>query len=213
MIKIFVTDDQELYLEGLCLLLDKQPGLKVVGSCRSGNALLSQIPSLDIDVLLLDVNLPDIEEEVLLKGIREQKPDLKVLYLTMMRGTRYIHKLTKLGIQGYLLKNAGIEELKKAIETVASGQQFFSREVNIADDDDFRNTITIGDRQIGEILSKREIEILKLICKEFSNAEIAGKLFLSISTVETHRKNLISKLGVNNTVGLVKFAIKNNLID
>ena len=87
-------------------------------------------------------------------------------------------------------------------------------QVNISDaDHDFRNTITIDDKQINEILSKREVEILKLICKEFSNAEIAEKLFLSISTVETHRKNLIAKLGVNNTVGLVKFALKNNLID
>ena len=120
----------------------------------------------------------------------------------------------KYGIQGYLLKNAGIEELKTALKAVANGGTYFSKQINITDaESDFRNTITIDDNLVGEVLSKREIEILKLICKEFSNAEIAKKLFLSVSTVETHRKNLIAKLGVNNTVGLVKFAIKNNLIE
>ncbi len=214
MIKVFVTDDHELYMEGLCLLLGKQPDMIVSGCCQTGKALLEKLPSLEIDVLLLDVNLPDMEEEVLLQQIRRIRPELKVLYLTMMRGTRYIHKLTRYGLQGYLLKNAGTEELKLAIQTVAGGGQYFSKEINITDaDSDFRNTITIEDKQVSEILSKREIEILKLICKEFSNAEIAEKLFLSISTVETHRKNLIAKLGVNNTVGLVKFALRNNMID
>jgi DNA-binding NarL/FixJ family response regulator len=214
MIKVFVTDDHELYLEGLCLLLKKQEGIEVVGSCLNAEELLKNLSNRQIDILLLDVHLPDMEEEEVLKKIRQIKPDLKVLYLTMMRGTRYIHKLMKYGLQGYLLKNAGIEELKSAIQTVAGGGTYYSKEINIMDvSNDFRNTITIDDKQVDEILSKREIEILKLICKEYSNAEIADKLFLSISTVETHRKNLISKLGVNNTVGLVKFAIKNKLID
>lgn len=214
MIKVFVTDDHELYLEGVCLLLNKQEGISVVGHCLSGKELLQRLPITDIDILLLDVHLPDMEEEELIISIRQIKPEIKILYLTMMRGTRYIHKLIKYGVQGYLLKNAGIEELKNALLTIGNGGQYFSKEVNITDaDTDFRNTITIEDKQVNEILSKREIEILKLICKEFSNAEIAEKLFLSISTVETHRKNLIAKLGVNNTVGLVKFAIKNNIID
>jgi DNA-binding NarL/FixJ family response regulator len=214
MIKVFVTDDHELYLEGVCLLLNKQEGISVVGHCLSGRELLQQLPITDIDILLLDVHLPDMEEEELIISIRQIKPNIKILYLTMMRGTRYIHKLIKYGVQGYLLKNVSIDELKNALLTIGNGGQYFSKEVNITDaETDFRNTITIEDKQINEILSKREIEILKLICKEFSNAEIAEKLFLSISTVETHRKNLIAKLGVNNTVGLVKFAIKNNIID
>lgn len=214
MTKVFVTDDHELYLEGLCLLLKKQEGVEVVGSSLNAKDLLAKLPSLSIDILLLDVHLPDMEEEELLRRIREIKPEQKVLYLTMMRGTRYIHRLVKYGVQGYLLKNAGIEELKTAIHTIRGGGTYYSKEINIIDSaGDFRNTITIEDKQVNEILSKREIEILRLICKEFSNQEIAEKLFLSISTVETHRKNLIAKLGVNNTVGLVKFAIKNNLVD
>src|SRR5688572_7436411 len=214
MIKLHITDDQELYLEGLTLLLNKQEGMSVTGTSLSGLQLLEKLPELDVDVLLLDVHLNDINEEELVIKIRAQKPTLKIIYLTMMRGTRFIHKLVKHRIQGYVLKNASIEELKEAIRIVSEGGEYFSKEINITDtDQDFRLTITVDDKKVDEILSKREIEILTLICKEFSNAEIAAKLFLSISTVETHRKNLIAKLGVNNTVGLVKYALKNKLIE
>jgi len=214
MLKVFITDDHELYLEGLVLLLNKQPGIEVIGSAFTGESLMNQLPNKDIDILLLDVHLPDIGEEELLQKIREIQPSLKILYLTIMRGTRYIHRLLKYEIQGYLLKNTNITELTKALETVGEGNKYFSKEINILDtNQDFRNTVTIEDKKVDEILSKREIEVLTLICKEYSNSEIAKKLFLSVSTVETHRKNLIAKLGVNNTVGLVKFALKNKLID
>jgi two-component system response regulator NreC len=214
MIRVFITDDHEIYLEGLSLLLGKQEGIEVVGTCTSGKALLGQVQGLQADILLLDVYLPDLGEEEILQQIRAARPDLRVIYLTLLRGTRYIHKLSKYNIQGYVLKNASLEELLRALRAVQGGGSYFSKDIHIGDrDEDFRNTITIEDKQIDEILSRRELEVLRLICKEFSNAEIADKLFLSVSTVETHRKNLIAKLGVNNTVGLVKFALRNNLID
>jgi two-component system, NarL family, response regulator NreC len=194
--------------------LNKQPGIQVVGSALTGKELLQKLPELQVDILLLDVHLPDTGEEELLKKIRTAHPELKILYLTIMRGTRYIHKLIRHDIHGYILKNTSIEELVKALKNVSEGKKYFSKEINIIDtDQDFRNTVTIEDKKVDEILSKREIEVLTLICKEYSNSEIAEKLFLSVSTVETHRKNLIAKLGVNNTVGLVKFALRNNLIE
>jgi two-component system response regulator NreC len=214
MVRVFITDDHEIYLEGLSLLLGKQDDIEVIGIASSGLQLLAEIEKLQADILLLDVYLPDIGEEELLQQIRALRPGLKIIYLTLLRGTRYIHKLTKHTIQGYVLKNASLDELLTAIRTVGDGGSYFSKDVHIGDrDEDFRHTITIEDKQIDEILSRRELEVLRLICKEYSNAEIAEKLFLSVSTVETHRKNLIAKLGVNNTVGLVKFALRHKLID
>jgi len=214
MIRVFITDDHEIYLEGLALLLGKQDGIEVIGTATSGKELLGQVQNLQADVLLLDVYLPDLGEEEILQQIRAIRPDLRIIYLTLLRGTRYIHKLSRYNIQGYVLKNASLDELLMALKTVQDGGSYFSKDIHIGDrDEDFRNTITIEDKQIDEILSRRELEVLRLICKEYSNAEIADKLFLSVSTVETHRKNLIAKLGVNNTVGLVKFALRNNLID
>jgi two-component system response regulator NreC len=196
MIRVFITDDHEIYLEGLALLLSKQEGIEVTGTATSGKELLGCVQKgLAADILLLDVYLC-------------------IIYLTLLRGTRYVHKLAKYNIQGYVLKNASLDELLGALRSVHDGGRYFSKDIHIGDrDEDFRNTITIEDRQIDEILSRRELEVLRLICKEYSNAEIAEKLFLSVSTVETHRKNLIAKLGVNNTVGLVKFALRNNLTD
>jgi two-component system response regulator NreC len=214
MIRVFITDDHEIYLEGLSLLLSKQNGIEVIGTATTGKQLLDQVHDLKADILLLDVYLPDLGEEEILQQIRAARPDLRIIYLTLLRGTRYIHKLSKYNIQGYVLKNASLDELMQALKVVNDGGTFFSKDIHIGDrDEDFRNTITIEDKQIDEILSRRELEVLRLICKEYSNAEIAEKLFLSVSTVETHRKNLIAKLGVNNTVGLVKFALRNNLID
>jgi two-component system response regulator NreC len=214
MVRVFITDDHEIYLEGLSLLLGKQDDIEVIGTAATGQQLLGEIQAMQADILLLDVYLPDIGEEDLLQQIRVLRPDLKIIYLTLLRGTRYIHKLTKHTIQGYVLKNASLDELLSALRTVGDGGSYFSKDVHIGDrDEDFRHTITIEDKQIDEILSRRELEVLRLICKEYSNAEIAEKLFLSVSTVETHRKNLIAKLGVNNTVGLVKFALRHKLID
>jgi two-component system, NarL family, response regulator NreC len=215
MIRVFITDDHEIYLEGLALLLNKQEGIEVTGTATSGKELLGCVQKgLDADVLLLDVYLPDMPEEEIIQQIRSAYPDLRIVYLTLLRGTRYVHKLAKYNIQGYILKNASLDELVGALRSVHDGGRYFSKDIHIGDrDEDFRNTITIEDRQIDEILSRRELEVLRLICKEYSNAEIAEKLFLSVSTVETHRKNLIAKLGVNNTVGLVKFALRNNLTD
>lgn len=213
MIKIFITDDHELYSEGLTLLLNRESDIEVIGTANTPEQLKSALDSQVFDILLMDVHMPGSDEEELLKYIRSKHPNLKIIYLSVMRGTRYIHRLAKHQIQGYLLKDTKVKDLADAIRQVYNGGTSFSEDVNIVDKSlEFRGTISIEGKRIDDILSKREIEILILICQEFSNAQIAEKLFLSVSTIETHRKNLIAKLGVSNTVGLVKFALKNNLI-
>jgi DNA-binding NarL/FixJ family response regulator len=215
MAKVYIVEDHEMYLEGLTLLLGKYPDIEVAGSSRNGQSFLEMLPSLSDDfILLLDVHLPDTEPEELMIKVRETHPQMRIIFLTLMRGTRFIHKLMKYNIQGYILKSAPIEELIQAIKVVAEGGTFFTKDIDIsAKTDDARNMLTIDAKKVDEILTKREQEILQLVCKEFSNAEIAEKLFLSIGTVETHRKRIIAKLGVNNTVGLVKFAVRHGLIN
>lgn len=213
MINLCIVDDHEMYLEGLALLLQKQPDIQVGATVGNGKSLLEKLSGSSFDILLLDVHLPDTNEEELLISIRKSIPHQKIIYLTLMRGTRFVHKLMRHNIQGYVLKNAPTDELVNAIREVSNGGTWFSKDIDIIADEDFRSTLTLPERRANDILSKRETEILTLICKEFSNAEIAERLFLSVSTIETHRKNIIAKLGVNNTVGLVRFALRNKLIE
>ncbi|MBL7701802.1 MAG: response regulator transcription factor [Ferruginibacter sp.] len=213
-VQIFICDDHEMHLEGTSLLLKDKEGVQVTGMASTGSMLLQKLPGTACDILLLDVNLPDYKPEQLLPEIRKLAPALKIIYLTMMRGTRNVHKLISKNIQGYILKSAPVHELLGAIKTVATGGTYFSEEINIlTEENDHRNTISLDDNKVNEILTKREVEILKLICSEFSNSEIAARLFISVGTVDTHRKNIMGKLGVNNTVGMVRFALKNNLLD
>ena len=209
--KIFVLDDHEIFLNGLVKLLEDT--FDVRGSFTCSEDLLRALNTETVEVLVLDVQLPEISAEELLQKIRTDYPSQKIIYLTLLRGTRMIQKLQKFGIQGYVLKNAPTEELLKGIKSVADGQTYFSKEIDsINNDDDLKNTLTFPDNKVEDILSPREVEILKLVCEEMSSSEIAAKLFLSVSTVDTHRKNILIKLGVSNTVGLVKYALKHQLL-
>lgn len=209
--KIYILDDHEIFLNGLVKLLEDT--FEIKGSFTKSEDLLQALTIETVEVLVLDVQLPEISAEDLLQRIRADFPTQKIIYLTLLRGTRMIQKLQKFGIQGYVLKNAPTEELLKGIKAVADGQTYFSKEIDsINNDNDLKNTLTFPGNKVEDILSPREVEILKLVCEEMSSSEIAAKLFLSVSTVDTHRKNILIKLGVSNTVGLVKYALKHQLL-
>ncbi len=213
MIKIALVDDHEIFLKGLHKLLSESPEWVIVGTFSNGKSFLNALPSLEMDLLVLDIQLPDIEPENFIRTIRNLHPKVAVLYLTMMRGTRLLHRLEKYDIQGYVLKDAPVEELRHAIRTVASGGVYFGESITDIDKITAVNTTTTPANKLSGLLSPRECEILQLICQELSSAEIGEKLFLSTGTVDTHRRNILVKLGVNNTVGLVKFAIQNGLLN
>lgn len=208
--QIVILDDHEIFLKGLEKLLGNQPTLQLVATFSDGKSLINALPNLKTDMLILDLQLPDISAEDLLQQIKVINPQIPILYLTMMRGSRIRHRIEKMGANGYILKDASVEELLKAINLVAGGKTYFLEETELKDDE--KNTVTFAPSKVHELLSKREIEILKLVCAEYSSAEIGEKLFLSTGTVDTHRRNILVKLGVNNTVGLVKFALQNGLI-
>lgn len=212
--RLIILDDHEIFSKGLRLLLEKQGDIEVAATAASASQLLQTIQQTPFDILLLDVQVPDMEPEELLKQIRTLYPSAKIIYLTMMRGTRYVHRLMRLNIQGYILKDAPAEELVQAVRTVHSGGNYFSPAIDISDNgEEVKQTIIINSNKIEQILTKREVEVLKLICKEYTNPDIAKKLFLSVDTVNSHRKNIFLKLGVNNTAGLVKYALQAGLIE
>ena len=215
MIRICLVDDHELLLRGLAMIIDTQSDLKVTHTCASGQELLDFLmDNLDIDLVLMDVNLPDIEPDDLLAKIRALYPSLPIIYLTIMRGSRTFLRLQKFSFQGYLLKDTSYEEVFQAIRTVSEGGTYYSKsiELDFAKDQSIHESGFVN-KSSGVILSKREKEILTLICQEYSSAQIANKLFISVSTVDTHRQNIMIKLGVSNTVGLVKYAINYRLIE
>ena len=209
MIEICLVDDHELLLNGMASILSSQQDFSVKYTFTKGAQLLES--DFNFDLLILDVNLKDIETEDLLKKVRNIHKNFPILYLTILRGQRVFHKLAKHNIQGYILKDIAYEELFEAIRTIAKGGTYFTKDIAL----DFEKDQSIHEKAFvnqSVTLSPREAEILKMICDEYSSSQIADKLFISSKTVDTHRQNLMIKLGVNNTVGLVKYAFQNQLL-
>jgi two-component system response regulator NreC len=214
-IRIALADDHPLYLEGLELLLNSSKEAKVVAKASDGIEAIQMISTTDFDVLLLDLHLPGKSGIEIAEVLHKEGMNHKIIMLTMQRGGRYIDKLKKLGVRGYLLKSTSLEILLDAIKTVVADGEAFPEELKEYDHDEairLKSSAIVLETP-NEQLTDREKEILVLVCKEYSSAEIAKKLFISTGTVDTHRKNLLVKLGVTNTVGLVKYAIRHNLLD
>jgi DNA-binding NarL/FixJ family response regulator len=175
--------------------------------------LLEVLESKSCDIILMDINMPEMDGVEATKQVKAKYPSIKILMLTMFSNREYIEKLLRAGADGYLLKNTGKEELQEAIDNIINGESYFSKEVTERIMEGLqKKKIAEKNTYIVE-LTEREIEVLKLIVQEFTTAEIAEKLFISPHTVETHRKNLISKLNVRNIAGLVKYAMQNGLVD
>ncbi|MDD3459225.1 MAG: response regulator transcription factor [Weeksellaceae bacterium] len=212
-IKVFIVDDHKMVIEGLQMLLQKQEGIAIVGYALSGEEALKNIPDLNPDVVLMDVNMPDMNGFEACKNIIEICPDIKVIAISMHKELSLIKLMLGNGAKGYVLKNAGQDEVLDAIKTVYSGKTYLDDEVN----EIIINSMTKHSKQKTTSpfpkLSRREKDVLKLIINEYTTQEIADKLFISFGTVETHRRNMLIKTGARNTVGLVKFALEYNLLD
>ena len=214
-IRVALADDHPLYLEGLEMLLNSSKEAKVIATASDGNAALEMISKNKCDVLLLDLHLPGKSGMEVAEELKKNNFTGKIIMLTMQRGGRYVEKLKKLGVKAYVLKSASLEELLGVIKKVNAGGEHFPEEANEYDHEEnlrLKSSAIIVDTP-DQQLTDREKEILVLVCKEYSSAEIGKKLFISTGTVDTHRKNILLKLGVTNTVGLVKYAIKHNLLE
>lgn len=215
--KIILADDHSLYLQGLMLLLKENENFEILGNANSGGdaILLAQKFHSETDILLLDLHLPDMNAIEIVAEIRKFSQDLKIVMLTHQKGNRYLPKLVKLGISGYLLKNIDAKDFIEALTIVANGGEYYSPNItDITKDEDvyIKSSVIIFNETKDITLSEREKEILVMVCNEKASKEIGDLLHISTGTVDTHRKNIMQKLGVTNSVGLVKYALKQRLI-
>jgi DNA-binding NarL/FixJ family response regulator len=209
-IRIAITDDHPMVVKGLRQILEGYDQFEVIASYTSGKALLAGLQRVVPDVLLLDMQLPDITGEELTRNILSRYPALKILILTSHDNVFFIRSLLSCGAMGYVLKTVDEEELVAAIETVHQGVQFLSPEVK---DVLVRDTLKLKHAFAGPAeLTQREKDIIQLIAEEYTSPEIAEKLFLSPRTVDNYRFGLMQKLEVKNMVGLIKKAIQMGLI-
>lgn len=212
---VFIADDHQFIIESLEYLINKLPGYHVAGTFNCGNDLLKGLSANEnVDLVLTDYQMPDMNGIELTYQIRQKYPKIKVILLTVSEEVNTIEAAFKAGIAGYVMKKAGKIEIETALNTVAAGKKYYSESVVFE--------LINRDKSIAELayepvdeklsqLSEREIEIIRMITNENSTNEIAEKLFISAGTVETHRHNIFKKLGVKNSIGLVKFAIKNGI--
>ena len=213
MITVAIVDDHKMFRDGLTAILNHEKDLKVIWTSANAQETLELIDASFPDVLLMDITLGKESGITLTTLLLEKYPELKTLAISMHHEDNYIVKILEEGAKGYLLKDAGGVEMINAIRTVAGGDTYYSNNVSQV----LLKHITKGtrpkDKKVNISITKREEEILKLIAQEYSNPEIAKELFISIRTVDTHRRNLLEKLQVKNTAGLVKYAFRLGLVD
>lgn len=211
-IRIVVADDHHILLDGLKMMLQKQKDFEIVGTYNNGLDLYEELKETKPDVALLDINMPGMNGHETTLKIKELYPKINIITLSMHDDAVHIMDMIEAGVSGYLLKNVNDKELIDAIRIVHSGKMYFSSEVSEKLTSMVIHQQKKLDKPEAPKLTERELEILKLIANENSNAEIAKTLFISERTVETHRKNMLRKTNNKTIVGLLKYALEQQII-
>lgn len=212
-IKIMLVDDHSMIRFGLKSFLEDD-NIIVVAEAKNGNEALELLEEKEIDVLVTDIMMPEMDGIALTQKVTKIYPNIKVLALTMMNESQNIKRMLSAGAKGYLLKDCTQEELIKAINEVNAGNNFYSANVTQIIMQGLGSKPKPKKRTVQDIaLTEREQEVLHLICKEKSNAEMAEELFITLRTVEAHKRNLLEKTGCKNVAGLVLYAIERSLFD
>jgi DNA-binding NarL/FixJ family response regulator len=215
-IRVIIADDHQMFLDGINEITANLPDVEVVATATNGEQVIHLLERVPCDLAILDIQMPVQDGLTTTRQIKEHFPRVKVLILTMNNELSLIKHMLEAGALGYILKTNGREELTRAIRRVASGLSYFSDA--IAQELARQYLVNNGTKQQGTspataLLSDREKEVVALVAREYSSMEIADLLFIAPTTVDTHRRNAMSKLGVKNLAGLVKYAIKSGLID
>lgn len=207
---LLLVDDHAIVTDGLQALLSDEPEFVIKGVAQNGAMAIDMLEVLKVDVVLMDIDMPEMDGVQATKIIKSKMPDKKILMLTMHDEKAMIKTLMEIGADGYLLKNSSKDELVRALRALQSGQSYFSSDVQtILEKEEPSKSSSIDTYE----LTDREVEIVKLIAEGYSNKQIGEKLFISHRTVDTHRTNLMNKLNVHNVAGIVKFAITNGMLD
>lgn len=209
-IKISIVDDHNLFRNGLKLLLNSESKVSVVSEAENGKEFIENISSSIPDIVLMDINMPQMDGIEATEWLNENYPEVKVIALSMFGEEEYYYKMINAGAKGFLLKNSEIDEVTDAIFEVQKGNSYFSQELLYNVIKNFKKNKETEEESA--TLSKRELQVLEEICKGLSNQEIADNLFISKRTVDKHRANLLSKTNSKNTANLIMYAIKNKLI-
>lgn len=208
--RLALVDDHKMFRSGLCFLLNDIPEIKVVGEASNGLEFLELAANEIIDVVLMDINMPGMNGLEATREALKLYPKLKIIVLSMHGEEAYYDQMVDAGVQGFLLKNSGVEELNAALQAVINGGTYFSQELLVGILDK-KKQMQFQSEAVK--LTQRELEVLKLICEGFCNTDIAEKLFISHRTVDRHRSNLLSKTGCRNSTSLVMYAVKNKIIE
>ncbi|MFV8326368.1 response regulator [Flavobacterium sp. ZS1P14] len=214
-IRIHLADDHQILIDGISTLLQTIPNYEVVGFSLNGTTIYDDVTNNKADILVLDINMPEKDGIEVIKEFAEKGFPCKVIILSSYDDLKLIKEIMKLGASGYLTKQCAGENIVEAIEAISRGEEYFCTPVR----EKIFNSLTKSNPKLNKneldtnsILTGRELEIIILISLEYSGKEISEQLFISVNTVETHRKNIMKKLDAKNTISLVKYALKNNLI-
>jgi DNA-binding NarL/FixJ family response regulator len=210
-IKIILVDDHQMFRDGLKFVLKQIPEFEIIGTAANGQDYLDLLEAGLPDVVIMDIGMPVMDGIQATQKTTEKYPGINVIALSMFSDQEYYHKMVAAGVKGFLIKEAGLDELEKAIKAIHQGNSYFSQEL-------LRNIIVnISNPKVtardGHQLTKREEEVLQMICKGYSTKEISDLLFISQKTVEGHKTNLLSKTNSKNTLNLMLYALKNKLVE
>ena len=213
-IRVLLADDHTIVRQGMAQLLEQQPDIHVVGEANNGNVAVKMATELNPDIVILDIAMPLLNGIEAAKRIRKELPDCKILILSMYSHEHYIHNLIETGVSGYLLKDSSGVEIVKGIRAAMKNEIVMSPSISKIIEasllSPYKN-LSKGERY--ENLSNREREVFQLIAEGFSTKQIAEMLFISTSTVKSHRTKIMDKLGIDSPTHLVRIAIKLGLVD
>ena len=215
-INIHIADDHKIMIDGIKAVLKTDSSIQVVGESLNGIQVIDWYKTNTSDVLILDINMPELDGLDVLRGLKGKKRSPKIIVLSSYDDIKLIREVLKMGASGFLAKNCAGESIIEAIKTVFSGEQYFSESVKKRIYSDFTGQPSgvdvVPEGTFYNELTNRETDVLRLIANEMSSKAIALALSISVNTVETHRKNLIKKLNVKNVVGLALYAVKHNIV-